>query len=309
MKRIFILTLLIITSSALAQSSNNSSTCNNIVQNYVDTHSIEEAMATAAFLFSHPLDLDEYQSDNCDIGREHKTPNIFGCGESVSKYAICKDGSTSFKQPKSTGYKGWNGFCGETAISNTMMMTCNEGWHPDGLIHEYTTDYTPGTRPSSLEYALNKLAPKSKDKCQNSQWSYYNTAKDGKEYIESIMDGLTSPSEYIRKREDGSKISRAPVPTLIKTPGTKSLHWITVVDIIGYDKSLSINLNKDCHAVVNQWYKQYKIPCKHLADMAENVGSSYGGIGGASVGKFVRVKQNEPPKAAAGRSAGAQISR
>jgi hypothetical protein len=286
---------------------NSNPTCKNMVQEYLGTSELEDAMDQISFTFSIPKELDLYKTDNCNTEKEHRTPNIFSCGEYVSKYAICLDGSTTFKQPKSTGFNGWNGFCGETAISNTMMMTCNEGWHPDGMIHEYTTDYTPGSRPSSVEYALNKLAPKSKDHCKDTRWSYYNTADSGQEYIESIVDGLTSPSQFIRKREDGTKLSRAPVPVMIKTPGEKTLHWITVVDIIGHDSKKNIETNKECMAVVNQWHRQYKIPCKHLAEMAENVGSSYLGIGGGAVGKYIRVKQKPNTVKAAARDVGAAV--
>jgi len=255
-----------------------------LCQNNNPSSQIEELdrLTQISLMFGWYKEMEAYSSDVCSTKLEYKGPIFLTFS---STYYRCKDGSISFNQPASTGVSGWNGFCGETSISNVLKMTCGENWHPDGLIHSMAADYTPGTRPSSLEYVLNELAPRSH--CQNQTWSYYNSADSDRDYIESIIDGLKSKSKFTRTRSDGTRISRAPVPTLVKMNGSKTLHWITIVDVIGYDSKQSLSLNQNCYAVVNQWGQQYKIPCSHLASMAEDVGDVYAGV----VGKYVRIKQ------------------
>jgi hypothetical protein len=237
-----------------------------------------------ALLFGWTSSMGKYESDVCARKKSHQTNFIF---PATSTYFKCKDGSTTFDQPESTGMGGWNGFCGETGVSNILKMTCGEGWHPDGKIRSITSeqDYTPGNRPKTLEYALNELSPKSK--CNGKKWSYYDTAENDREYLESIIDGLKKESKFIRKRSDGTTIKRAPVLTMVKLSGSKTLHWVTVVDVVGYDSKTTIGMNKKCFAFVNQWGKQYKIPCSHLASMAKQTGDVYAGM----AGKYIRVKQ------------------
>jgi len=103
----------------------------------------------------------------------------------------------------------------------------------------------------------------------------------------TIVNGLKSGSQFTRTRENGTKVKRAPVLTMVKMSGSKTLHWMTVVDITGYDASLPLSSNHNCFAFANQWGKQYKIPCTDLAEMSRQTGDIYAG----AVGKYVRIKQ------------------
>ncbi len=230
------------------------------------------------------LGMKMYHHDDCSDVRKYTTTSYFGW-QTTSNYGVCKDGSTTFEQPDSTGLFEWNGFCGETATSNVLNMTCGKKWHPNQEIHVLATDITPGTRPSALTSVLNELSPESN--CKGKEWDYYDTADSGKEYLNSIWNGLRSNSNFTRTRSDGTKIKRSPVMTLVKLDGSKTLHWITIVDIVGYDSNKSLSENKGCYAYANQWDDQYKIPCNDLAVMAKQTGDVYGGF----AGKYVRIKQ------------------
>jgi hypothetical protein len=274
----YFFTLILVFISTQAWSQRQCETSNN------HASQIEELdrLTQMSLMFGWYDEMEKYSSDVCSTKLEYRG---FFFKEVSSTYYRCKDGSISFNQPASTGSMGWNGFCGETSISNVLKMTCGENWHPDGTIHSLAADFTPGTRPSSLEYVLNELAPRSD--CKEKSWTYYNTADSDREYIESIIDGLKSKTLFTRTREDGTRITRAPVPTLVKMDGSKTLHWITIVDVIGYDAKQPLWTNPNCYAVANQWGQQYKIPCSHLASMAEDVSDVMIG----SVGKYVRIKQ------------------
>ena len=237
------------------------------------------------FMLSGPKEMSAYYYDYCNDQRKYQSNFLGFTLPFSSTYSVCNDGSTSFDQPDSTGWNGWNGFCGETATSNLIKMSCGENWHPDGMIHSMAADYTPGTRPSTLVSVINKLAQDSN--CGGKKWTYYDTADNAKDYIDSIVTGLRSGTVFTRTRENGTKVKRAPVMTLVKMSGSKTLHWITIVDITGYNPDLPLSSNPKCVAYANQWGKQYKIPCSDLATMSKQTEE----VALGAVGKYVRIKQ------------------
>jgi hypothetical protein len=224
-----------------------------------------------------------YLFDKCATKRVHKS-NI-GSTPTSSTYSVCRDGSYAFEQPDATGPLEWNGFCGETGMANMLSMTCGSLWHPTGTIHTISADLVPGTLPATVSKSLNYMAPDSD--CGDKEWDYFDTADSGSEYISSIVNGLKEPSDFTRTKSNGTKLKRSPVMTMVKLKGEKVLHWITIVDIVGFDPKKSVYSNGSCFAYANQWGKQYKIPCGDLAEMAGNTEDVMMGM----VGKYIRVKQ------------------
>ncbi len=197
----------------------------------------------------------------------------------------CKDGSVSFEQPDSTGYNGYEGKCGQTAASNVMYAYCKIIVSPDVYTNAYLSDYTPGVRPDTIKKGLNKMFAKNYE-CPDGigkKWHYYSydTQVD---YIDAIERGLKNklnPYETMKiTREDGKKVSRTPVPLLIRSPGGQILHWITAVDIVRKD-------NK-CDMFVNHWDGQYKVPCGIIGKWSRGVGNSYGAV----FDKYTVIKLN-----------------
>lgn len=231
-------------------------------------------------------------TDTCDqVYYQNNRDQFFGFNTNKRTYFFgCKDGSVSFEQPRSGGLFGWEGKCGETAISNVLMMTCGRSASPDGTIDVRADDYSPGNRPETVTNALNSMADEKG--CKGKRWTYYNTADSRADFIESIDDGLNAPSSFFRKRDRYTKIRRAPVPTLIYKPSDRILHWVTVVDIIGFKKGVEISLQRDCKVIYNDWDDQHTTSCGVFAGMAEAVGTAYY-VGGWFLGKFVRIKQVE----------------
>jgi hypothetical protein len=231
-------------------------------------------------------------SDNCSkIYYQQVRHNFFGAKKmSKTYFYVCKDGSISFEQPKSAGFFGWEGKCGETAISNVLKMTCGMAWNPAGTIDRLTSDFGPGNQAPTVVYGLNRMA-ESIPACSGIRWTYYNTADSRQEFIESIHDGLDAPSRFYRQRDAQTKIRRAPVPALIYKASQKILHWVTVVDVIGYEKNKPLSQQTECKVIYNDWDVQHTSSCNLFAGMAEAVDSAYY-VGGWFLGKFVRIKQD-----------------
>lgn len=230
-----------------------------------------------------------YLSDSCGEEKADVSVLFSGKVKIEKKYYRCKDGSVTFEQPDSEGYFDWEGKCGETALSNTIKMTCGKAWLPGGVIDDVSSDWSAGSMPSTLQNTINDFA-KASD-CGDKRWSYYDTAESREDFLASVVDGLKSGSKFYRKRLDETSVRRAPVIVMIALPGEKVLHWVTVVDVEGYDASKKMAANAACVAYVNQWDSQYKIPCHHLAKMADNVGDVLSGWGETFTGRFVRLKQ------------------
>jgi predicted double-glycine peptidase len=68
------------------------------------------------------------------------------------------DGSVSWSQPDSKGMGGWEGFCGQTAVAN-LLTTHEEGLTSPHEVSRASSDWTPGSKPSTLMRAIKKLSP------------------------------------------------------------------------------------------------------------------------------------------------------
>jgi hypothetical protein len=66
------------------------------------------------------------------------------------------DGSYSWTQPDSTGLSGWEGYCGQTCVANLLTTSTPNSVSPETVI-DVAADWTPGSRPSTLLRALNRL--------------------------------------------------------------------------------------------------------------------------------------------------------
>lgn len=213
----------------------------------------------------------KYLHDSCQV----KKPSIANEDELRSLYLRrCKDGTVSFKQPSSEGYKGWEGKCGQTAASNLMYGYCKIVTSPKSYTNKYLSDYTPGVRPGTLISGLDSMFKNDQLDCPSSKsWHAYSYGYE-KHYIASIKRGLKTTLEnkykVKRTRSDGSTIYRTPVALLIRSPGGHALHWVTVVDLVESGES--------CHMFVNHWDDQYKVPCSKIAKWSRGVANSFGAI-------------------------------
>jgi len=209
-----------------------------------------------------------YYTDGCnekrtDISNEDKLRS-FGLRR-------CKDSTVSFVQPDSTGYKGWEGKCGQTAASNILYSYCKIGASPESYTNSYLSDYTPGVRPGTLVSGLDDMFDVNTDCPTEASWHGFSYRTEA-DYIDSIRRGLNSyiSSQYKQERKVSFMLTKevTPVAVLIRVPGGKELHWITIVDIEESKKS--------CKLVVNHWDGQYKVDCSKIAKWSRGVEDSYG---------------------------------
>lgn len=180
-------------------------------------------------------------------------------------YNVCADNTITFDQPDSTGYRDWNGYCGQTAVSNLAGMLCRRFIHPE-LIDDYATDITPGTLPETNQLALNllfreRLSPEGRtNPCPKGRWTS-GTALTKKGYLAGLREALwQGPGEYKRRRPDGSWIKITPVPVFIAS-GVQNIHWVTLVD---FHENKSDKYG--CDAVLNTWGMQKHMTCERLVD-------------------------------------------
>jgi hypothetical protein len=206
-----------------------------------------------------------YKSDECVL-RDQNVLNEKGL--QALGLRRCRDGSVSFIQPNSTGWNGWEGKCGQTAASNVLFHYCRVAKDPKTYMDEYLSDITPGVRPRTLEKGLNKVFKKFKYCEEVSFEKYYAGSEDdfiGK--IKQRLKRLRSHPMMLTLTRNGQQRYREPVIVLIQNPGTKYLHWVTIVD--------QIDDNRQCNFIINHWDDQYKVPCSDLADWSYQVGRTY----------------------------------
>ena len=217
------------------------------------------------------------------------------CSEKIDMKTVsaqawrCKDGSITYDQPSSTGIKGYNGFCGETAASNILHMHCGLMASPVNYCNGFTSDITPGTRPGSLKKGLNSMFAKNKPLCPEGKWEVYSSSDSAEDYIKYILGGLKQKSNFTRIRDDKSKVKKFPFPIMIEVPpsGSKGLHWVTVLDVTGFEDGKELWEQVACEVMINHWGSQYKVPCSRLASWAKRSGC---GAAGLICGEYPRVK-------------------
>jgi hypothetical protein len=206
-----------------------------------------------------------YLTDSCD----HFASNVNNEPQlRAQNLRRCRDGSASFVQPDSEGWGGYEGKCGQTAASNLMYSYCSLAGHPQNYANRFLRDLTPGVTPSTLRDGLRKMFKENDSACPQGQWKQ-NTSYNSHTFFSAIDDALSSSDAIVRKRNDGSTIGRAPVAALIRVPGSRDLHWITVVDLLDKD-------NSSCRVMINHWDSQFTVPCLNFAKWSYGVKDSYG---------------------------------
>ncbi len=184
---------------------------------------------------------------------------LFTLNGDVSHYE-CPDKTFSFIQPESTGPGGWNGYCGQVAISNATRMICKRAVDP---LDTGARDITPGTRPDTNRNALNDLFARI-NSCPSGKW-VTRGALSANSYINRLRSALYGgASNFTRVRTDGKKVSITPVPVLIAS-SIQGFHWVTLVDFL---PNLSDKYN--CDAVMNTWGDQKIMTCENLVKYGRN---------------------------------------
>lgn len=112
------------------------------------------------------------------------------------------DGSISWSQPDSNGVGGWEGFCGQTATAN-LLTTFEEGQTSPHEVSRAADDWTPGSKPSTLMRAINKLA------------------KDGSKYEISSSKDLSGATP------------QNPIVTLLEWDDSGTYHYVSVIGVRG----------------------------------------------------------------------------
>jgi len=207
----------------------------------------------------------QYKIDECNL-RDH---NVLNENE-LRDHGLrrCRDGSVSFIQPNSDGWNGWEGKCGQTAAANGLFHFCRVAKDPDSYIDDHLSDLTPGVRPRTLKKGLNKIFKKFEN-CSNIQFDEdnYRSINDFVGFVKQrIIPNMSHPMMITLNRNGVSRL-RQPVIVLVQNPGTKYLHWVTVID--------QVDKNSQCNFIVNHWDDQYMVPCNDLAKWSENVGRTY----------------------------------
>ena len=195
---------------------------------------------------------------------------------------ICPDGTISYEQPDSEGFKDSEGKCGQTAAANLFKTYCGLN-APPKLIDNFFWDPTPGVHPDTLEAGMNNIwrADKihrnrrgEKSTCPVGVWEK-RVATDANDFLGLINSSLRKKykntqgvfSQPKRNRFPENSLSKpvevSPLAVLIETDGKKdgvSLHWVTVVD--------KYYVGNDCRIIYNTWNDQYDTSCSDFATKA-----------------------------------------
>ena len=208
-----------------------------------------------------------YYSDACVVSYNHITNEQELRDLNLRR---CDDGTVSFLQPESEGWYGNEGKCGQTAASNVLFMYCGLAGHPKWYSDRFLNDITPGVRPGTLENGLNTIFTE-EPACPGGTWririgSNYN------DFLYEIERGLTPKFNHkgliTRTRSSGEKVKRSPVIALLRSPGSRGLHWVAITDILNRE-------NNNCQLIVNHWDDQYTVPCNKFGAWSWGVYDSY----------------------------------
>lgn len=207
-----------------------------------------------------------YKIDNCSIF-DNSVANEYALRNKGLRR--CEDGSISFVQPDSEGYQGWEGKCGQTAAANSVYHLCQTAFSPDEDLDKFLSDITPGVLPKTLRRGLTKIIAENKSYCPQGQWKVQH-ARNNKDFINHVAKNIKpnySTNTINILNRDGLTRYTNPVITLIVDPGTKFLHWVTIVDMEQKENS--------CHFYINHWSSQYRVPCEIFATWSSRVGKVY----------------------------------
>lgn len=208
-----------------------------------------------------------------------------GCYEKVDLSGIgsktdawkCEDGTVSFDQ--NTRYSDrkekkddYESLCGAVAAANVFHAYCDELFvNHVKIADKYFGDITPGIRPDTLEDGLNEMFENNSE-CKGGEWKYYYS-KTRWNFLNSLYYELRrGHSLWNRKQEDGSVQNRAPVIVLIaKDKDADILHYVTVVDLIGYTPKSGDYESDNCKVIYNDFGSQKKKSCETFVKWAHQV--------------------------------------
>jgi hypothetical protein len=197
-------------------------------------------------------------------GSDPAYPNLLGID-----YYVCPDKTISHIQPASRGYSGWEGYCGQTALSNITSMMCNRHMSPKGNDF-YGTDLTPGQSPITLKKSFRKVfSEKPKlNTCPKVTWNLRSHWTKSS-FLKSVRGDLFGSKNKIKRyRNQNTYVNVTPTPVLLNSGGA-SYHWVTVVDI----KENKLD-HFGCDVVLNTWGDQKTITCDRFIYYADHSGIS-----------------------------------
>ncbi len=203
----------------------------------------------------------------CNVGRKGLDPVHPERGSAT--FYECPDKTISFVQPPSTGYKGWDGYCAQTSVSNVTSMMCNRHITPNHS-NGYGSDLMPGTFPDTTRRALNKVFSEksAKNTCPIIKWKVrrYFTAKG---WLKAVRADLFGSNHKIRRyRNANTFVNITPTPVLLNA-GALMYHWVTVVDFIE-----NKNDEYKCDVVMNTWGSQRTLSCENFIRYGNHTGVS-----------------------------------
>lgn len=220
--------------------------------------------------------------DTYDFKETIKCSTVANGSDSYSRrgavsYFVCPDRTASFGQPDSTGNGGWNGYCGQTAVSNAVGMMCGRYFTPQ-TVDTYATDVTPGNLPGTNLRALRRIFTerfsnvRQANPCPtNGTWKAFAPWTE-KGFIDGLKKALWNGAGQVsRKRLNGSTVKISPV-ILLMGRGVDKLHWLTLVDFRNNPQD-----RFGCDAVMNTWGNQKVMTCENLASYGNTLllGYSY----------------------------------
>lgn len=192
----------------------------------------------------------------------------------------CEDGTISFQQGKKYSKdkkSDYEGMCGPTAAANAFHAYCKNYFvEPKSIAHKYFNDITPGVRPDTLKSGLNKMFYNNSE-CPYGTWKYYYS-KNRWDFLSSLKSNLSNSKTYwTRTRSNGQKVKWAPVLVLLsKKSDGKVLHWVTVVDIIGYSYSdYNSYESSTCKVIYNDMGTQHTSSCESFVRYANQVDNNF----------------------------------
>lgn len=210
---------------------------------------------------------------------------VVGCSKKIKLKTIdtsvyqCDDGTISYNQAYyrnvSQTKKEYNGLCGATAAANVIHAFCQKTFtEPTQLGTNRFSDITPGIRPDTLEAGLNEIFDDYPE-CPAGEWKYYYT-ENRWDYLQSLKVEIAKKNSSWKRTLNGKSQTISPVIALIESFSASGvLHYVTVVDVEGYDhKNPKSYLSDKCKVSYNDFGMQSSKFCRDFVRQASNVDNS-----------------------------------